>query len=76
MPWLPRQKQPKAFELTGQLYALSKNVLFEKEDSISLLLGRKADVITPKETALAIDTELDFMIAEKVMEHFQQQDNK
>ena len=71
VPWLPRQKQPKAHELTGQIYGLSRKVLFEKEDSISLLLGRKFAVITPRETALDIDTELDFMIAEKVMEHFQ-----
>ncbi len=71
VPWLPRQKQPKAYELTGQIYGLSKRVLFEKEDSISLLLGRKFPVITPRETALDIDTELDFMVAEKIMEHFQ-----
>jgi CMP-N-acetylneuraminic acid synthetase len=74
VPWLPRQKQPKAHELTGQIYGLSKKALFEKEDSISLLLGRKFAVITPRETALDIDTELDFMIAEKVMEHFQNKD--
>ena len=72
VPWLPRQKQPKAHELTGQIYGLSKKVLFEKEDSISLLLGRIYPVITPRETALDIDTELDFMVAEKIMEHFQQ----
>jgi CMP-N,N'-diacetyllegionaminic acid synthase len=71
VPWLPRQKQPKAHELTGQIYGISRKVLFENEDSISLLLGRMSAVITPKETALDIDTELDFMIAEKVMEHFQ-----
>lgn len=71
VPWLPRQKQPAAFELTGQIYALTKKILFEKEDAIALLLGRTAAVITPRETALDIDTELDFIIAEKVMEYFQ-----
>ena len=71
IPWLPRQKQPKAHELTGQIYGLSKKVLFEKEDSISLLLGRIFPVITPRETALDIDTELDFIVAEKIMEYFQ-----
>lgn len=71
VPWLPRQKQPKAYELTGQIYALSKKILHENEDSISQLMGRIYPVITPRETALDIDTELDFMIAEKVMEHFQ-----
>lgn len=71
VPWLPRQKQPQAHELTGQIYGISRKVLFENEDSISLLLGRMSAVITPRETALDIDTELDFMLAEKVMEHFQ-----
>jgi CMP-N,N'-diacetyllegionaminic acid synthase len=71
VPWLPRQKQPRAHELTGQIYGLSKKVLFDKEDSISLLVGRIFPVITPRETALDIDTELDFIVAEKVMEHFQ-----
>ena len=73
VPWLPRQKQPKAYELTGQIYALSKKILYENEDSISQLMGRISAVITPRETALDIDTELDFMIAEKVMEHFQRE---
>ena len=76
VPWLPRQKQPRAHELTGQIYGLSKKILFEKEDSISLLLGRKSAVITPRETALDIDTELDFLVAEKIMEHFQQKHSK
>lgn len=70
VPWLPRQKQPKAHELTGQIYGISRDVLFANEGSISLLLGRKSAVITPRETALDIDTELDFMVAEKVVEHF------
>lgn len=71
VPWLPRQKQPKAHELTGQIYGITRKALFENEGSISLLLGRMSAVITPRETALDIDTELDFMLAEKVMEHFQ-----
>ena len=76
VPWLPRQKQPVAHELTGQVYGVSRKVLFENEDSISLLLGRKYPVITPGETALDIDTELDFMMAEKIMEHFQRKNNR
>ena len=76
VPWLPRQKQPKAFELTGQIYALNKHTLFENEDAIALLLGRTSAVITPRETALDIDTELDFMIAEKIMQHYQHANGK
>lgn len=71
VPWLPRQKQPKAFELTGQVYALSKKILFDNEGSIATLIGRVFPVITAVEEALDIDTELDFIVAEKVMEHFQ-----
>ena len=70
VPFLPRQKQPKAFELTGQIYVLTKNILFEKEDSTSLVLGKTFPLITPQESTVDIDTELDFMVAEKVMEHF------
>lgn len=76
VPWLPRQRQPIAHELTGQIYGVSRKVLFENEDSIALLLGRKYAVITPRETALDIDTELDFMMAEKIMEHFQSKNNR
>ena len=74
VPWLPRQKQPKAFELTGQIYGLSRKILFENEDSISTLAGTIFPVITPRETALDIDTEFDFILAEKVMQHYQQKD--
>ena len=52
--------------------ALGRKILFEDEEAISTLLGRIFPVITPRETALDIDTELDFMMAEKIMEHFQE----
>jgi CMP-N-acetylneuraminic acid synthetase len=61
--------------LTGQIYGLSRKILFEKDDSISTLSGRIFPVITPRDTALDIDTEFDFILAEKVMQHFQQQTN-
>jgi CMP-N-acetylneuraminic acid synthetase/NAD(P)-dependent dehydrogenase (short-subunit alcohol dehydrogenase family) len=71
IPWLPRQKQPKAYELTGQVYGISRKLLFEDRDAISLLQGKVQAVITPHETALDIDTEFDFMKAEMIMRHFQ-----
>jgi len=67
-PWLPRQSQPKAYKLNGQVYALTKDILFENDDAISLLLGKKYPIITPKETAVDIDTEIDFKIIEYLME--------
>lgn len=67
-PWLPRQSQPVAYRLNGQVYALTKDILFEHGDSVSLLLGEKYPVITPKETAVDIDTERDFKMIEFLME--------
>lgn len=71
VPWLPRQQQPKAYELTGQIYGMSRKLLFENLETISLLLGKAQAVITPPETALDIDTEFDFLKAEMIMRHFQ-----
>ncbi|MFW6040851.1 MAG: cytidylyltransferase domain-containing protein [Thermoplasmatota archaeon] len=70
-PWLPRQSQPKGYKLNGQVYALTKEILFEHEDSVSLLLGERYPVITPKETAVDIDTEIDFKLVELLMEEEQ-----
>ena len=71
VPWLPRQKQPKAYELTGQVYGISRKLLFQNMEAISLLQGKAQAVVTPPETALDIDTEFDFMKAEIIMRHFQ-----
>lgn len=70
VPFLPRQQQPRAFELTGQIYVLSRHILFDQDDSVSLVRGRVFPLITPQESTVDIDTERDFMLAEKVMEHF------
>lgn len=67
-PWLPRQSQPIAYRLNGQVYALTRDILFENDDSISLLVGKKYPVITPKKTAVDIDTEIDFKLIELLME--------
>lgn len=67
-PWLPRQKQPKGFKLNGQVYAFKKNVLFDKNNSRSLLLGKILPLITPKERAMDIDTEIDFLLTEILLE--------
>ncbi len=67
-PWLPRQSQPVAYRLNGQVYALTKDILFEQDDAVSLLLGERYPIITPKETAIDIDTERDFKLIELFME--------
>lgn len=70
VPWLPRQQQPVAFELTGQIYAISVKALKANPSAISTLIGSIFPVVVPKETALDIDTELDFVTGEKIMQHF------
>ena len=67
-PWLPRQTQPVGYKLNGQVYALTRDILFEKDDSVSLLIGEKYPIITPKETAVDIDNERDFKLIEYIME--------
>jgi len=69
-PWLPRQQQPKGYKLNGQVYAFKKNVLFYKDNSHSLLLGKIFPVITPKERSMDIDTEIDFQLIEIFLERY------
>ncbi len=76
VPWLPRQQQPKAYELTGQVYAVTKKALLDNENSVSQLVGKIFPILTPSETALDIDTELDFIMAEKIFEHFKHRDDE
>jgi CMP-N,N'-diacetyllegionaminic acid synthase len=65
IPWLPRQKLPKAYQLTGAVYAFYSNLL-DKERR-SLLFGKSGAVIVPKERSLDIDGELDFEIVETLI---------
>lgn len=62
IPWLPRQNLPKAYQLTGAVYAFNSNVL--DKDRRSLLFGKSGAVIVPKERSLDIDDELDLEIVE------------
>lgn len=64
--WLPRQQQPEAWELNGAVYAFTRSGL--EEQKFSLLYGRTGSVKMPNERSVDIDTELDFMVVEKIME--------
>lgn len=64
--WLPRQQQPEAWELNGAVYAFTRSGLTKQ--NVSLLFGRTGSVKMPHERSMDIDTELDFMIVEKIME--------
>ena len=62
VPWLPRQKLPKAYQLNGAVYVFRAALL--REESPSLLVGRLGAVMMPRERSQDIDDHLDFMIVE------------
>ena len=64
VPWLPRQKLPKAYQLNGVVYAFRIDRL--REDTPSLLFGKSGAVVIPNEKVLDIDDERDFLLAEIV----------
>ena len=62
IPWLPRQKLPKAYQLNGAVYAFRAGLL--ADETRSLLLGRSAAVVMPRNRSQDIDDAIDFAIAE------------
>jgi len=64
-PWLPRQKQPEAWQLNGAVYAFSTDDL--PDESSSLLYGRIGAVRMSKSRSVDIDDEFDFKLAEHVL---------
>lgn len=65
VPWLPRQKLPKAYQLNGAVYVFRAALL--KDESNSLLVGRLGAVLMPRERSQDIDDHLDFMIVEALL---------
>jgi N-acylneuraminate cytidylyltransferase len=65
VPWLPRQKLPKAYQLNGAVYAFRIDGI--RCDTPSLLFGRSGAVVLPKDRACDIDDEMDFLIAEYLL---------
>lgn len=65
IPWLPRQKLPKAYQLNGAVY-LFRAAMLEKETK-SLLVGKLGAVVMPRERSQDIDDNLDFMIVEALL---------
>jgi len=66
-PFLPRQVQQNGYKLTGQFYGFKRKNLLE-ENSISILQGRIFPIIVERDESVDIDTELDFLITEKLLE--------
>jgi N-acylneuraminate cytidylyltransferase len=67
IPWLPRQKLPKAFQLNGAVYLFRTSLL--AHESRSLLAGKLGAVLMPKNRSTDIDDHVDFMIAEALLKN-------
>ncbi|MGY6210911.1 acylneuraminate cytidylyltransferase family protein [Cytobacillus firmus] len=65
-PFLPRQKLPTAYQLNGAVYAFFTNTI--REESEIFLDENTGGVIIPKERAVDIDEEIDFWLAEILIE--------
>lgn len=72
-PFLPRQAQPKGYELTGQFYVLTTDILKKNPGAISILLGKMYPVIT-KVRLIDIDEEIDFLIAEQIIKFIENEE--
>jgi N-acylneuraminate cytidylyltransferase len=65
VPWLPRQKLPKAYQLNGAVYVFRANLL--AEEARSLLVGKLGAVLMPRERSQDIDDSVDFIIVEALL---------
>jgi N-acylneuraminate cytidylyltransferase len=60
IPWLPRQKLPKAYQLNGAVYVFRASLLAQEANS--LLVGKLGAVLMPRERSQDIDDNIDFTI--------------
>jgi CMP-N,N'-diacetyllegionaminic acid synthase len=65
VPWLPRQKLPKAHQLNGAVYAFVADGLTEKEPT--LLFGRTGAVEMDRRRSLDINDAVDFHVADAIL---------
>ena len=65
IPWLPRQKLPKAYQLNGAVYVFRASLL--AHETKSLLVGRLGAVLMPRDRSQDIDDSVDFMIVEALL---------
>lgn len=69
VPWLPRQELPKAYQLNGAVYGFRLNKL--PAEGISVVFGKTAAVLMPKERSVDIDFDMDFIIAEHIIKKYE-----
>ena len=65
VPWLPRQKLPKAYQLNGAVYVFRASLL--AQETKSLLVGKLGAVLMPRDRSQDIDDSVDFTIAEVLL---------
>ncbi|PKG98915.1 cytidylyltransferase domain-containing protein [Paraglaciecola sp. MB-3u-78] len=65
IPWLPRQKQPEAYQLNGAVYGFHINKI--TIDGSPVLSGNIAAVMMPPERSVDIDNLIHFAIAEEII---------
>ena len=65
IPWLPRQKQPKAYQLNGAVYVFRASLLAQEAQSI--LVGKLGAVLMPRQRSQDIDDSVDFTIVEALL---------
>lgn len=66
VPWRSRQKLPEAWQLNGAVYAYV--IDRQPDEGVSTVFGKVGAVIMPKERSMDIDDEIDFIIAETMIE--------
>ena len=65
IPWLPRQKLPKAYQLNGAVYVFRASLL--AQEARSLLVGKLGAVLMPRHRSQDIDDRIDFTIVEALL---------
>jgi CMP-N,N'-diacetyllegionaminic acid synthase len=65
VPWLPRQKLPKAYQLNGAVYAFRASLV--AQEARAILVGRMGAVLMPRERSQDIDDSVDFQIVEALL---------
>jgi N-acylneuraminate cytidylyltransferase len=66
IPWLPRQKLPRAHQLNGAVYLFRANLL--EQQTQSLLAGRMGAVLMPRERSHDIDDMIDFTVVDALLD--------
>lgn len=64
VPWLPRQRLPSAYQLTGAVYAFAIDAL--PKESLGLLFGASGAIVVERERSVDIDDSLDLLVVQEL----------